>query len=322
MSLAAPQFRTGLLTLLSLGLLAAALVWLAAPGVIRPQVRHQVYFADAGGIQPGAAVLLGGRQIGRVRMLYSPVPEQERPLPGLAARVEVEVSREAQIYNATRPRMLQYGLLGDQVIDFSAGAEASGLAAPGTGFVGERQPGLNEVTPKLLEQLEPVLQRATAALAQVEKAGANLAAFTDQGADLMELIGSLRDTAENLAELSAIDGSLQKTLGQLETMTGKDGPLLRMLENGEKFTARLAGNADLDAALGNLRRSTGELDRVLRTVTPGLEETSRSAAQFTDTIKRQPWRLIWPTTKRYPDDTPKPRRALWATPKPPATAGR
>jgi hypothetical protein len=28
-----------------------------------------------------------------------------------------------------------------------------------------------------------------------------------------------------------------------------------------------------------------------------------NAAQMTDTLKREPWRLIWPSTKKYPEDS-------------------
>jgi len=28
----------------------------------------------------------------------------------------------------------------------------------------------------------------------------------------------------------------------------------------------------------------------------------QNAEQFTDTLKREPWRLLWPATKSYPGD--------------------
>ena len=34
---------------------------------------------------------------------------------------------------------------------------------------------------------------------------------------------------------------------------------------------------------------------------PDLEATLSNAKDFTGTLRTQPWRLIWPTTKKYPE---------------------
>jgi hypothetical protein len=43
---------------------------------------------------------------------------------------------------------------------------------------------------------------------------------------------------------------------------------------------------------------------------PDLEATLSNAKDFTGTLRTQPWRLIWPTTKKYPQEeaTPIPVR--------------
>ena len=43
---------------------------------------------------------------------------------------------------------------------------------------------------------------------------------------------------------------------------------------------------------------------------PDLEATLSNAKDFTGTLRTQPWRLIWPTTKKYPEEeaTPIPVR--------------
>jgi hypothetical protein len=35
---------------------------------------------------------------------------------------------------------------------------------------------------------------------------------------------------------------------------------------------------------------------------PDLEATLSNAKDFTGTLRTQPWRLIWPTTKTYPEE--------------------
>jgi hypothetical protein len=49
-----------------------------------------------------------------------------------------------------------------------------------------------------------------------------------------------------------------------------------------------------------------------------MSDAIKNADQFTDTIKRQPWRLIWPSTKTYPEDAAEPRETKKTTPTAPA----
>jgi len=37
-----------------------------------------------------------------------------------------------------------------------------------------------------------------------------------------------------------------------------------------------------------------------------IPQVIKNTEQFTDTLKREPWRLLWPSTKSYPGDEPAP----------------
>src|SRR5438093_10998697 len=120
------EVLTGLLVVATLAVLTGILVLLGAPGLFRPLTTYKIYFDNAGGIKLGAPVLLAGRKIGQVTKLLSPVPPQDRPpppqgQPEYEAQIEVRVDRDALIYRNIKVRMLQYSLLGEEVIDFSSG---------------------------------------------------------------------------------------------------------------------------------------------------------------------------------------------------------
>ena len=151
------EIRTGLLVVLSLAALTALLLYLGAPGVFVPQHTYRIYFDNAAGIKPGAQVLLAGRKIGQVRALFSPVPERDRPTPKMETLIEVQVDRDAKIYNKVKAQMTQNSVLGESVIDFTSGEEASGLAKDGASFLGERPGGLADAVPAVLEKLDPAL---------------------------------------------------------------------------------------------------------------------------------------------------------------------
>lgn len=312
MGLIRDEFRTGLLVVITAAVLAVVLIYLEAPGFARERHIFRVYFDNASGINIGAPVMLAGRKIGQVTRIASPIPEAERPRPELAVVVEVAVDLNAQIFKDESVWMVQYSLLGEQVIDFTKGNEASGLAPKDTKFIGERQPGLSEVGQKVLDKLDPVVGSATLAMKDLQKTCSHLTEITQEGSDMVMAIADFRQFGERLVALSGSDGSITHTLDNLEALTGKESPLANALANAEKFTGSLADNKDIGVSLRNFRHASESLSSTarglrstVRSVRPGIDQTVHNAEQFTDTVKRQPWRLIWPSTKEYPEDKAK-----------------
>jgi phospholipid/cholesterol/gamma-HCH transport system substrate-binding protein len=332
------EIRTGLLVVLTLAVLVVVVLYLGAPGVFVPQHTYRIYFDNASGIKQGADVLLAGRKVGRVKNLYSPVPEGERPSPKMETLIEVEVSAYAKIYKSVKVQMVQNGLLGEQVIDFTSGEEASGRAPDGARFLGTRPGGLQDAVPMVLEKIDPVLTKATTTLESLEKTSDNLAQLTAKGADLPVALGEFRQFGTNLKELSGAEGALKKSLDNIQTMTGDggkidqaignihkltapDSSLAKALDNAQQFTNDLAHNKDIDATLRNFRNASENLNRAVSDLGPQFSAIGRNLQQASDTVKRQPWRLIWPSTKKYEDDgrasPPQPRLRVSAPRKAP-----
>ncbi len=327
MNITRTEIRTGLLVVLSLAVLVAVLIYLGAPGVFTPQNTYRIYFDNASGIKPGAQVLLAGRKIGQVRRLYSPVPEKERPTPKMETLIEVQVERRAAVYNKVKVQITQPSLLGESVIDFSSGEETSGLAPDGARFLGERPGGLADAVPTVLEKLEPLLVKFGGTLDSLQKTSDNLAKLTADGAELPTALtefkefgknlndmssygGPLRNSLQNIETITGEKGKLQQTLDQVAALTGPQGDLAKTFANAEKFTSNLADNKDIAATLRNFREASENLDRTLTQVGQQFSNIGRNLEQGSDTVKRQPWRLIWPTTKKYDDEptaTPPPK---------------
>lgn len=191
---------TGLLVIVTLSVLVVVLFALGAPGGFRKPNTYELFFDNAGGIKPGTQVFLAGRQVGQVTKLESPVPLAKRPAghEECEALIEVRVRRNARIYNDVTVRMQQYGLLGQQMIDFTAGDEHSGLASSGTVFVGERVPGLTEAAPQLLALLGPVAEEAQGALVEMRATLQNLNGLTGEGGDLNEAASNARQFTDTI----------------------------------------------------------------------------------------------------------------------------
>jgi ABC-type transporter Mla subunit MlaD len=331
MNITRNEIRTGLLVVLSLVALVAVLIYLGAPGVFVPQNIYRIYFDNASGIKPGAQVLLAGRKIGQVRRLYSPVPEKDRPTPKMETLIEVQVARSAQIFKKVKVQITQPSLLGESVIDFSSGEEASGLAEDGARFLGERPGGLADAVPTILEKLDPVLGKLSGTLDSLQKTSDNLAKLSADGADLPTAFSEFKEFGKNLNEMSTYGGPLRNSLQNIETLTSNDGKLGQSLnhlaeltgptgalsktfQNTEKFTAEIANNKDIGTTLRNFRSASENLDRTLTNVGQQFSSIGNNLEQASDTVKKQPWRLIWPTTKKYSDE-PAPKATPAPTPR-------
>ncbi|EDY19500.1 Mammalian cell entry related domain protein [Chthoniobacter flavus Ellin428] len=334
MNLVRNEIRTGLLVVITLVVLVGVLIFLGAPGVFVPQHTYRIYFENAAGVKPGAPVLLGGRKIGQVRSLFSPVEEKDRPNPKLETMIEVTVAARARIFKTVKVEITQPTMLGDAVIDFASGKESSGLAPDGAYFVGERAPSLSDLPSTVMERLDPVLTKLNGTLDSLEKTSNNLTRLTAEGADLQEAFAEFKQFGVNLNEISGYDSSLRHSLQNIETLTsdngklgqslnhlaeltGPDGSLSKTFKNTEKFTSELTAHDDAAVILHNFRAASENLDRALTQIGQQFTTIGGNLEQASDTVKRQPWRLIWPTTKKYPEPAPGiPARGEKATPSP------
>ena len=102
----------------------------------------------------------------------------------------------------------------------------------------------------------------------------------------------MRTFAENLTTMTATDSPLQLALKNVETISG----------NLNKISADISKNDNIQITLQNFRTSSEKLKSALDDLAPDLEATGENVKDLTDTVKRQPWRLVWPSTKQYPGD--------------------
>ena len=295
---------TGVLVIGTIAVIAFVLVLLGAPGLFRPLVTYKIYFDNAVGIKQGAPVMLAGRKIGQVQKLFSPVSSEEEkraeeaaaaihssepnasPTPAenkpkFEVRVDVQVDKSAKVYRDARARLMQLGLLGDMAIDITQGTESSGRAKDGEIYAGERTPDLGEAAAKMLEVIKPVAAEATNTMKDLQQTAQNLNRLTDENSELTLALGQFKTFGEHLVDLTAPDSSLSHSL-----------------TNIEKISTSLTENDNIELTLQNLRASSEKLKITVTDLGP----VGQNLKEFSETIKTQPWRLIWPSTKKYPQE--------------------
>ena len=305
------EIMTGLLVVGTVAVLVFVLVLLGAPGLFRPLVTYKIYVDNAAGIKQGAVVMLAGRKIGQVQKLFSPVSKEEerraeeaaatfRPeepnasptpptgKPKYEARIDVQVDRSAVVYRDAKTRLMSLGLLGDMAIDITQGTEASGRAHDGEMFAGERNPDIGEAAAKMLEVIRPVAAEATNTMRDLQQTAQNLNHITDENSELNQALGQVKLFGEHIADMTAPDSALSHSLN-----------------NVEKISNSLTENNNIEITLQNLRTSSEKLKITVNDLGP----TGQNIREFSETIKSQPWRLIYPTTKKSPEKSPTPSEA-------------
>jgi ABC-type transporter Mla subunit MlaD len=313
MQLQRNEILTGLLVIGTIAVVAFLLVLLGAPGLFRPLVTYKIYFDNAAGIKQGAVVMLAGRKIGQVQKLYSPLSPKEQKQaeeaeaalhatepnaspsptatpgkPRFEVRVDVQVDKHAKVYRDAKTRLMQLGLLGDVAIDITQGTEASGRAKDGEIFAGERTPDLGEAAAKMLEVIKPVAAEATNTMKDLQQTAQNLNQLTDKDSELNLALAQFKTFGEHMSDLTAPDSALSHSL-----------------TNIEKISTSLTENNNIEVTLRNLRSSSEKI----KVAMTELEPAGQNIKEFSETIKTQPWRLIWPSTKKYAEASPTPAPA-------------
>ena len=304
------EIRTGLLVIVTVAILMGVLLAIGAPGVFRPTNTYRIYFDNIAGLNQGAPVLLAGRRIGQVTQTFSPVHYVTQS-GTYEALVQVEVDRSAQIYQIVTVQMMQTSLLGAPVIDFDHGDSSKGLANDGTYFVGIRQKDFTTAISDAVEVIKntvtPVAEQAQKTMQELSTTADNLRQLTAPGSNVDQAVTQFRHFGDNLVQISSKGSALQRSLDNIELLTGSNGHLFQSLANIDQLTSEILRQDRIGKALTNLQDTTANLNGVVSTIAPRVDVITTNLEQATDTLKRQPLRLIFPVTKKYPSPTPAPR---------------
>jgi DNA-binding protein len=228
--------------------------------------------------------------------------------------VQVEVDRSAEIYNKVQVHMLQTSLLGQPVIDFTNGDETSGLATNGSYFVGIRAKdftaAISDAVDVIKNTVTPVAIQAQKTMQELSSTADNLRLLTAPGSNVDQAVTQFRHFGDNLVQISAKGSALQKSLDNIQMLTGSNGHLNVALANVDHITDQIVTQNRIGKTLDNLQSTTENLNTMVSTLAPRVDIITNNLAQATDTVKRQPWRLIWPSTKKYASPAPRRVRQL------------
>ncbi len=99
--------------------------------------------------------------------------------------------------------------------------------------------------------------------------------------------------ADNLKRLTGPGSDLAVSIANIKRITEPDSDLAGSIKNLKLLTG---SDSDLAVSIQNMKTFMENLNR------SQIPQIIKNAEQLTDTLKREPWRLIWPSTKAYAGD--------------------
>lgn len=255
--------------------------------VFEPRVKLHATFIDVAGLVQGAPVRISGVNVGTVSQIMF-VKSEDRPL----IQVDLQISQGSLglVRADSVARISAQGLLGDKIVEVSAGS----TSAPPVGAGGQ-------VKTATAPDLDKMLQAASATLDDVKRVADRMAAAVDQFADPK----TVAEVRESVLHLHALLHATEKGEGLAHALffdKRTASELTRLETNLSNLTAHVdRGVQHLDAVLAatdgegkqllnNVSRaakSVGETAETLQRskVIPNLERASGDLAQMTGYMK-------------------------------------
>ncbi len=260
------EIKVGLFVVGALVLGAIGIVLLGkSRHVFEPRALLHATFYDVGGLVQGAAVRVSGVNVGTVTQIMF-VRAEPRP----QIRVDMQVTRSALglVRADSSARISSQGLLGDKIVEVSAGS----LSSPPIGNGGD-------VKTVEAPDLDKMLKHAATVLDDTRRVADRLAVAVDQIADPRTIAG----IRESVAHIHGLLHATEKGHGLAHALFYDR----RMAHEMTHFTASLSRLTDhVDRGVEHLDAVLGATDGDGRQVINNLSRAAKSLGQTADEIQR------------------------------------
>ena len=305
------------------------------------------YVGDSSGLPEGTEVKFHGLPVGQVvRVTLDERQSKDSHTP--AFRVDFQINPQGQrVLNLWSFEHVMLGketpLIGATIITLAHERSPGGLTSTQAPLQLLTQPdGLSDELNDIVLRAGEAVDNANAAIRSVR---ASLEARPerlgdDRAANLMMVLqrdvypldygagdGVSRPTrvAAVLGNLAAAARSFASAGDSITSVTRREGPMEDAFARVGKLTGDLddptqpflRSIVDLQKTTTSMREDFGKYGTLADRLTPGLVRGTDNAAQMLDTLKREPWRIIWKSTKDYgPSPAPSPTPTRVAKPSP------
>jgi ABC-type transporter Mla subunit MlaD len=252
------EVKVGAFVLMSLTILTATLIYLMSTSSHTGSVPFRTYLHFAGGLEPGAPVLFGGINAGRITSV--------RPWTSDPAEIEIllDLQPGTPVNEKSVAKIGSVSLMSGPALLISTGSNAARHVPPGGAIPSQDVASMDEIIAKV----STVADNANVLMTQV------------QG----ELSGISGDARTVLANLNAMTGKpnqerINTMLAQMSRLVTNAGPKIDgMLDQLSQVTAKLGPVVDhADGALQNINGTVNDIRDPLKNDLAELQTTLQEA---------------------------------------------
>jgi phospholipid/cholesterol/gamma-HCH transport system substrate-binding protein len=252
------EAKVGAFVLASLTILTATLIYLMSTSSHTGSVPFRTYLHYAGGLEPGAPVLFGGINAGRITSV--------RPWTSDPTEIEIllDLKPGTPVNEKSVAKIGAVSLMSGPALLISTGSNAAQYVPPGGAIPSQDVASMDEIIAKV----STVADNANALMTQVQS----------------ELTGISGDARTVLANLNAVTGKpnqerINAMLAQMSRLVANDGPKVdALLDQVSQVTTKLGPVVDhADGAIQNVNGTVSEIRAPLRSDLAELQTTLQEA---------------------------------------------
>ena len=292
------EAKVGAFVLGCFSILAFTLIYLMNTQLSGDTVPYRTYLRYAGGLEPGASVLFGGINVGRVKAV--------QPWPSDPTKIEIllDVKKNTPLNEKSVAKLGMVSVMSEAALSITTGSNDAKRLAPGSSVPSQESASLDEIAGKMAT----VADNANGLITQTRG----------------ELEGITNDTHSLLANLNTVTGrpnqqKIQAILDNVNGMLATERPKIDRLTNQVNTLAEHADetvqnvNGTVTDAREPLRQDLTELqttllqakalladmqvvvranDYKIDDTVENLRTATDNLDQLTDSLKQRPWSLI------------------------------
>lgn len=251
------EIKTGLIVIMGILCVIFGYSFLKSTSYFSDDITLYAVYQDVGGLQPGTAVSINGKNVGTVNTVKFKDAEG-------SLLVTFSVNRELPFSKNSTVELYDTGLIGGKGLRINPKFDGQLVTSKDT-LSTSTKASLSEVAD---QKLSPLLEKFESALTDADSVMLNVNALLDRDAkrDLRQTISDLKGTMKNLKGAS-------ETLNLL--LKNNEGTLNNSLTNIEELTSNFAklsdslNNAGLGKTLASLKSTVANLDKLMAGIKSG-----------------------------------------------------
>ena len=292
------EAKVGAFVLGCFGVLAFTVIYLLNAQYSGGTEHYRTYLRYAGGLEPGASVLYGGMNVGKVTAV--------RPWAADPTRIEIllEVKKDTPLNEKSVAKLGFVSVMNSAALSITTGAKDARRLPPDTTVASQEAASLDEIAGKLATVADSANMLITQAQGELNDISGNVNHLL---ANLDTMTGP-RNQKKVQAILDNIDRVVADARPKIERLTDQ---LTRVTDHADETIQNVNGTvtvlrdpmrkdlAELQSTLEEARGLLQSMQVVVRAndykiddTVENLREATDNLNQFTNSLKQRPWSLV------------------------------